>query len=165
MSQGLSILGSTGSIGCNTLRVAEFLGDEFRVVALGAGGNVTKLAEQIERFTPELVAVGNDVAARDLFAQALAGLERSLGPDNPLTALTRAHLAAAKHRLGDGDGCGFRERWNRRDCHWSNHGNVGGSVNGRGDTQHWRIIDPENSVGCGDHRCGGQRAEYRRQYR
>ncbi len=66
MSQGLSILGSTGSIGCNTLRVAEFLGDEFRVVALGAGGNMAKLAEQIERFTPELVAVGNDAAAEEL---------------------------------------------------------------------------------------------------
>ena len=66
MSQGLSILGSTGSIGCNTLRVAEFLGDEFRVVALGAGCNVTKLAQQIERFTPELVAVGSEAAAEEL---------------------------------------------------------------------------------------------------
>ena len=36
--KGISILGSTGSIGCNTLRVVESLGNEgFRVIALGAG--------------------------------------------------------------------------------------------------------------------------------
>ena len=38
---GIAIIGSTGSIGCNTLRVVEALGsDRFRVVALGAGRNV-----------------------------------------------------------------------------------------------------------------------------
>jgi 1-deoxy-D-xylulose-5-phosphate reductoisomerase len=37
--KGISILGSTGSIGCNTLKVIEHLGD-FRVVALGAGRNM-----------------------------------------------------------------------------------------------------------------------------
>jgi 1-deoxy-D-xylulose-5-phosphate reductoisomerase len=67
MPQGLSILGSTGSIGCNTLRVAEFLGaQEFRVVALGAGRNVEKLAAQVEKFAPELVAVDNEDAAENL---------------------------------------------------------------------------------------------------
>ena len=36
--RGISILGSTGSIGCNTLRVIDALGtDRFRVVALAAG--------------------------------------------------------------------------------------------------------------------------------
>ena len=47
-ARGVSILGSTGSIGCNTLRVIEALGrDRFRVVALGAGRNIEKLADQI----------------------------------------------------------------------------------------------------------------------
>ena len=54
--KGISILGSTGSIGCNTLKVIEHLGD-FRVVALGAGRNMPKLAEQIVKFKPELVSV------------------------------------------------------------------------------------------------------------
>src|SRR5256714_7390552 len=54
---GVAILGSTGSIGCNTLRVVEALGAPFRVVALAAGHNFAKLLEQIERFTPELVSV------------------------------------------------------------------------------------------------------------
>jgi 1-deoxy-D-xylulose 5-phosphate reductoisomerase len=37
--KAVSILGSTGSIGCNTLKVVEHLGN-FRVVALGAGRNI-----------------------------------------------------------------------------------------------------------------------------
>ena len=55
--KGISILGSTGSIGCNTLRVVESFADErFRVVALGAGRNMKRLAEQVARHAPELVA-------------------------------------------------------------------------------------------------------------
>ncbi len=53
---GIAILGSTGSIGCNTLRVVEALGsDRFRVIALSAGRNVSTLADQIARHMPELV--------------------------------------------------------------------------------------------------------------
>jgi len=63
--KGISILGSTGSIGCNTLKVIEHLGD-FRVVALGAGRNMPKLAEQIAQFKPELVSVDNEACAEAL---------------------------------------------------------------------------------------------------
>lgn len=67
--KGIAVLGSTGSIGCNTLRVVESLGSEqFRVVALGAGRNVQTLAEQIARHLPELVSVENEDAAHDLRA-------------------------------------------------------------------------------------------------
>ena len=56
--RAISILGSTGSIGCNTLRVIEALGgDRFRVVALAAGRNISKLADQIARHEPEIVSV------------------------------------------------------------------------------------------------------------
>lgn len=64
--KAISILGSTGSIGCNTLKVVEHLKEDFRVVALGAGENSEKLAEQIARFKPELVAVKNEQCAEDL---------------------------------------------------------------------------------------------------
>ncbi|CAA9419180.1 MAG: 1-deoxy-D-xylulose 5-phosphate reductoisomerase [uncultured Pyrinomonadaceae bacterium] len=64
--KAISILGSTGSIGCNTLKVVEHLAGEFRVVALGAGKNMEKLAEQIRQFQPELVAVESDECAEDL---------------------------------------------------------------------------------------------------
>ena len=68
-TKGVAILGSTGSIGCNTLRVIEALGDRFRIVALGAGHNVEVLAEQVARHLPELVSVDTEGAAHELRAQ------------------------------------------------------------------------------------------------
>jgi 1-deoxy-D-xylulose-5-phosphate reductoisomerase len=66
-ARGIAILGSTGSIGCNTFRVLESLGrEQFRVVALGAGRNVLKLADQIIRHQPELVSVENEEVAEEL---------------------------------------------------------------------------------------------------
>ena len=57
--KGIAILGSTGSIGCNTLRVVE---------ALGAGRNVERLAGQIERHRPDTVAVETEDRAEELRA-------------------------------------------------------------------------------------------------
>src|SRR5436309_15178720 len=69
-ARGVAILGSTGSIGCNTLRVIESLGSKyFRVVALGAGQNVEKLADQISRHQPELVSVETEESAEQLKAE------------------------------------------------------------------------------------------------
>lgn len=69
-SNGIAILGSTGSIGCNTLRVVESLGSErFRVVALGAGSNVQILADQVAQHLPEVVSVATEIAAQDLRAR------------------------------------------------------------------------------------------------
>lgn len=68
-SKGIAILGSTGSIGRNTLRVIEALGEQsFRVVALAAGGNVKKLAEQVALHHPEVVSVESESCAEDLRA-------------------------------------------------------------------------------------------------
>lgn len=63
--KSISILGSTGSIGCNTLTTVEHL-KNFRVVALGAGRNVEKLADQVARFQPELVACETEECAEEL---------------------------------------------------------------------------------------------------
>ena len=63
--KSISILGSTGSIGCNTLKTVEHLKD-IRVVALGAGRNVEKLAEQVAVFQPELVACETEECAAAL---------------------------------------------------------------------------------------------------
>ena len=57
--KAISILGSTGSIGCNTLKVIQHLGD-LRVVAMAAGRNIEKFAEQIATFEPELVSVDSE---------------------------------------------------------------------------------------------------------
>jgi len=55
----ISILGSTGSIGCSALNVIEKNPERFQVVALAAGENIKLLIKQIERFQPKLVAVGS----------------------------------------------------------------------------------------------------------
>ncbi|MBI5197316.1 MAG: 1-deoxy-D-xylulose-5-phosphate reductoisomerase [Nitrospirae bacterium] len=56
----IAILGSTGSIGCNTLDVVSRFPDRFKVVALSAGENGEALAGQAERFKPELVALSRE---------------------------------------------------------------------------------------------------------
>ena len=63
--KAISILGSTGSIGCNSLKVIEHLGN-YRVVALAAGRNMPKLAEQIAKFKPEIVSCENESCIDDL---------------------------------------------------------------------------------------------------
>ncbi|HMU33106.1 MAG TPA: 1-deoxy-D-xylulose-5-phosphate reductoisomerase [Pyrinomonadaceae bacterium] len=73
-AKAISILGSTGSIGCNTLKVVEHLGD-IRVVAMAAGRNTEKFVEQIERFSPEFVACGDEACA-ELLEKEIAKLER-----------------------------------------------------------------------------------------
>ena len=66
--KGISILGSTGSIGCNALTVAEHLGDR-KVVALGAGRNMAKFADQIGQFRPEMVSVEDEACAEELLKE------------------------------------------------------------------------------------------------
>jgi 1-deoxy-D-xylulose-5-phosphate reductoisomerase len=55
--KALSILGSTGSIGCSSLDVVAAFPQRFRVAALAAGRSIEKLADQVARFRPELVAI------------------------------------------------------------------------------------------------------------
>jgi len=62
----LCILGSTWSIGCNALHVAEMFPERFSVKALAAGRNVARLAAQIEKFRPEMVVVIDRKAADEL---------------------------------------------------------------------------------------------------
>ena len=63
--KNVSILGSTGSIGCNTLKVIEHLGD-FRVVAMAAGRNMAVFADQIAKFKPDLVSCDDQLSAESL---------------------------------------------------------------------------------------------------
>ena len=56
----VSILGSTGSIGQNTLSVIDSLTDRFSVAALAAGRDLDRLAQQVARFNPQLVSVANE---------------------------------------------------------------------------------------------------------
>jgi 1-deoxy-D-xylulose-5-phosphate reductoisomerase len=64
--KALAILGSTGSIGRQTLQVVESLPEDFRVVALAAGGNLEELAGQIARHRPQVVSVSDAAKAAEL---------------------------------------------------------------------------------------------------
>jgi 1-deoxy-D-xylulose-5-phosphate reductoisomerase len=62
----IAILGSTGSIGRNVLKVAACFPERFNVVGLTAGRNIHLLQEQIEAFSPRLVSVAEEGAAAKL---------------------------------------------------------------------------------------------------
>jgi 1-deoxy-D-xylulose-5-phosphate reductoisomerase len=56
----LTIVGSTGSIGRNTLKVVEHLPDRFQVFALSAHSATGLLAEQVQKFRPKVVALSDE---------------------------------------------------------------------------------------------------------
>ena len=88
MSKTISILGATGSIGRQTLDVAEQLG--LRVAALTANSNVERLEAQARRFRPGLAVLTDETAAKDL-AVRLRDTETKVlgGPEALLEAAVR----------------------------------------------------------------------------
>ena len=64
--KNIIILGSTGSIGVQTLEVVEKLDDKFSVLALACGANIQLLKKQIEKFNPKFVCVNNEKDALEL---------------------------------------------------------------------------------------------------
>jgi len=71
--KNLSILGSTGSIGCNALKIVEMFPQRFCIKALAAKSNITLLAEQIEQFVPDLAVVYDADSAKQLKNELAAG--------------------------------------------------------------------------------------------
>src|SRR5688572_10439728 len=72
------LLGSTGSIGTSTIKVAEDLPGHIRLVGLAAGNNVELLQEQAEKFRPEAISITDPAKAEKLRAkhsQVFAGRE------------------------------------------------------------------------------------------
>lgn len=66
MRKKIAVLGSTGSIGKNTLEVARHLKEDFEVVALAAKSNIELLETQAREFSPEIVAVFDKDRALEL---------------------------------------------------------------------------------------------------
>lgn len=77
----LTVLGSTGSIGCSTLDVVRQNRDRYQVFSLAAGRNVPTLLSQINEFLPKVVVVASE-SAKDELTEALAksGLDRGSWP-------------------------------------------------------------------------------------
>jgi 1-deoxy-D-xylulose-5-phosphate reductoisomerase len=77
--KALSVLGSTGSIGTQTLAIVEEFPERFRVVALTAGRNLDLLIDQIRRHAPEVVALADEDALPELRSR-LEALDPSQRP-------------------------------------------------------------------------------------
>jgi 1-deoxy-D-xylulose-5-phosphate reductoisomerase len=95
--KGLCILGSTGSVGTNTLRVVEALAGRFRVVALSAGKNLDMLAKQIVNFSPGVAVVASSDCIEPLRQRvAAAGHKQPLrivaGTEGQVEAATLAEV-------------------------------------------------------------------------
>jgi 1-deoxy-D-xylulose-5-phosphate reductoisomerase len=90
----VAILGSTGSIGCSALAVVDAHPTRLRAVALAAGENAERLAEQVRRYAPVLTAMATEEAATRLRA--------ACGSETPTIVVGAAGLvAAATHPLVD----------------------------------------------------------------
>ena len=87
--KGLSILGSTGSIGTNVLRVVDAFPGRFEVVGLAAGGNVERLAEQVALYRPKVVSV-TDAAGLERLSRLvdLSGVRARLGTEGMVEVAT-----------------------------------------------------------------------------
>lgn len=72
--KAITLLGSTGSIGTQTLDIVAQYPDQFRIVGLAAGNNVELLAQQVRQFRPEIVAIGN-AAHLPTLKEAIADLD------------------------------------------------------------------------------------------
>ncbi|MCR4831626.1 MAG: 1-deoxy-D-xylulose-5-phosphate reductoisomerase [Pseudobutyrivibrio sp.] len=66
MAQNIAILGSTGSIGTQTLDIVSQNPSELNVVAMSCGKNIDLFEKQVRKYTPELVSVGTEELAKDL---------------------------------------------------------------------------------------------------
>ena len=90
----IAILGSTGSIGCSTLSVAESYPDRFQIVALAAGGNLETTFEQAMRWQPLVVSMASESDAATLRArlkkEGCGGIEIVHGPAGAVRVATHS---------------------------------------------------------------------------
>lgn len=68
----LSLLGSTGSIGTQTLEIVDACPDNFEVDALSAGNNAELMAEQVMKYSPKVASLGTPEAAQELKERLVA---------------------------------------------------------------------------------------------
>jgi len=89
----VAVLGSTGSIGTQTLEVVAARPDEFDVVALGAARSVDLLVQQARTFTPAVVAIADPSLGPAVEAGVPAGTTVLAGPDAMAEAAVTADVA------------------------------------------------------------------------
>ena len=90
----ISLLGSTGSIGTQTLDIAEENPDKFEIVALSAGKNLDVLAEQIKKFKPKMVSI-SDGADLEKLREMIKDMD---GPAPELLYGEEGMIEVARHK-------------------------------------------------------------------
>ncbi|MHB8467080.1 MAG: 1-deoxy-D-xylulose-5-phosphate reductoisomerase [Acidimicrobiales bacterium] len=93
MPTSVSLIGSTGSIGTQTLDVVRSAADRFDVVALGAARSIDLLAAQAAEFHPRVVALADDGLAPALKDLLAPGVELRAGPEALASIATEADVA------------------------------------------------------------------------
>ncbi|MDD5496690.1 MAG: 1-deoxy-D-xylulose-5-phosphate reductoisomerase, partial [Candidatus Omnitrophica bacterium] len=95
MKEKVAILGSTGSIGVNTLAIIAHLSDKFEVVALSADSNIRLLAEQACKFKPKIVVIRNEALAGDVRPLMPSGIKVATGPEGLKEIISRSDVDTA----------------------------------------------------------------------
>ncbi len=96
MVTSVAVMGSTGSIGTQTLEVIRAEPDRYRVSVLGAYRSVDELVAQAVELSPEVVAVGDPSCAAEVTARVPDGVEVVVGAD------AAAHAAASAEVVVNG---------------------------------------------------------------
>lgn len=92
MTTSVAVLGSSGSIGTQTLDIVRAEPDRYRVEALGVARSVDLVVEQAHEFRPSVVAVADDAAATGLAQRLPAGTALLVGADAMAEAATTADV-------------------------------------------------------------------------
>ena len=92
MASTVAVLGSTGSIGTQTIEIVRARPDAYDVVALGAHSNIELLAEQARELRPAVVALADEQRAADLKELLAPGVHLEVGPDAFAAASTDADV-------------------------------------------------------------------------
>jgi 1-deoxy-D-xylulose-5-phosphate reductoisomerase len=82
------LLGSTGSIGTSTIKVAQDLPDRIHLLGLGAGNNTELLLEQTRKHQPQAISIGDPAKAEELRAKVGGGIQVYSGADGLLKLAT-----------------------------------------------------------------------------
>jgi len=92
MTTSIAVLGSSGSIGTQTLDIVRAEPDRYRVSALGVARSVDLVVEQANEFFPDVVAVADEAQAAGLAERLPAGTELAVGADSMASAATHGDV-------------------------------------------------------------------------
>lgn len=97
MKKRIAILGSTGSIGLNTLNVFDEHPEELTLVAFAGGSNIDLLEQQISKYKPEFVAVSDEAKGKELKKRISGGTQILFGQDSIIKMISNidVHLVVS----------------------------------------------------------------------